>query len=196
MNRIALICAAVALIAAAPQEPSPPLTPVAASTAEPCLPPPRPGPNEGARSPARSRDWYRCTSAEVEAAIRRQCSLEQQPETDAHAACVADRSRALSDRTMDLWGLSAEDLVPARATTTRAAADHACRGQTWRRPEESVQSCSDRLVATDALSLPLPEGRSPTGSGCRRESVRNEDGTGFRFSVRCTETTGVPASPR
>ena len=196
MKRIALICAAFALIAAAPQEPSPPRAPAAAAVAEPCLPPLRSEQTEGTQGPAGSRDWYRCSREEIDAAIQRRCSLEQQPETDAHASCVADRRRVRSERTMEAWGLSEADLTPARTSTTRAAADHACRGQTWRRPAESVQACTDRLVATDALSLPLPEGRSPTEPGCRRESVQNEDGAGFRISVRCTEATGIPASPR
>ena len=83
---------------------------------------------------------------------------------------------------------------PAPATTTREAANRACRGQTWRRPSETVVACTERLVATDALSQPLPQGRDPGEPRCRRETVRREDGTGFSVSVTCEETTGVPAS--
>ena len=85
---------------------------------------------------------------------------------------------------------------PAPVTTTWEGANHACRGQTWRRPSETVLACTERLVSTDALSQPLPEGRSPTEPRCRRESVQREDGTGFSVSVMCHETTVVPASPR
>lgn len=91
---------------------------------------------------------------------------------------------------------------PTAATTgtTWEAANYACRGQTWRRPSETVMACTERLVATDALSQPLPSGRTSQEPQCRRESGRNEAGTGFRFSVTCIETTttpaGTPANPR
>lgn len=92
---------------------------------------------------------------------------------------------------------------PATAATTGTtweAANYACRGQTWRRPSETVLACTERLVATDALSQPLPTGRTSPEPQCRRESGRNEAGNGFRFSVTCIETTTTPArtpvSPR
>jgi hypothetical protein len=86
--------------------------------------------------------------------------------------------------------------APAREPTTWQEANYACRGQTWRRPSETVLACTERLVATDALSRPLPTGRAPTDQRCERQSGRNEDGTGFQFSVTCTETTTTPARPR
>lgn len=93
---------------------------------------------------------------------------------------------------------------PATSVTTTGTswqdANYACRGQTWRRPSETVLACTERLVATDALSRPLPTGRTSQEPQCRRESGRNEDGTGFSFSVTCIETTTTPArtpaSPR
>lgn len=98
-------------------------------------------------------------------------------------------------------GATAPQDPPQPATgTTWEAANYACRGQTWRRPAETVLACTERLVATDALSQPLPTGRTPQEPQCRRESGRNEDGTGFSFSVTCIETTTTPArtpaSPR
>ncbi|MBL0946883.1 hypothetical protein [Brevundimonas sp.] len=83
--------------------------------------------------------------------------------------------------------------APAREPTTWQEANYACRGQTWRRPSETVLACTERLVATDALSQPLPTGRVSQEPQCRRESGRNEAGTGFRFSVTCIETTTTPA---
>ena len=86
--------------------------------------------------------------------------------------------------------------APTREPTTWQEANYACRGQTWRRPSETVLACTERLVATDALSRPLPTGRTSQEPQCRRESGRNEEGTGFSFSVTCIETTTTPARPR
>ena len=195
MKRIALIGVALALGAAAPQEASPPPdAPAAASTTETCLPPLRWAPGEGTPGPVLSRNWYDCTYEENDAAIQRQCTLEQQPGTDAHASCLTARKHRLSSRRFIAWARSRErPAAPPAMTTTWETADHACRGQTWRLPSETLGSCIERLVATDALFQPLPTGREPAEPRCRRESVRNEDGSGFSVSVRCQETTTVPA---
>ena len=197
MKRISASIAALALIAAAPlqttQTVSRPATPGYAATTEPCLiePPLTLWPEEPPELGPGPNYWSDCSTGEAAEAIQRQCALDEQPGTIAHEMCVEHRAEVDANRRAAL----AAESSPTSGTSSKAA-DRACRGQSWRRPGESRQDCIARLVATDALSQPLPEGRQSTGPRCRRESTRNEDGTGFSFSVTCEETTVSPASPR
>lgn len=84
---------------------------------------------------------------------------------------------------------TAEAPAETPARTTPEAADHACRGQLYRRPNETRAACVARLVETDALSAALPRGNPPRQSQCRRESRRSEDGQSFGVSFICEERT-------
>jgi hypothetical protein len=196
MKQIVWIVSAFALMAAAvPERPQTVARPEPgyAASAEPCLADP-PFPDWWSNAPEQPSgpdDWSDCTADEAEAAILRQCATDEQPGTIAHEMCLSTRRERDLRRRADT---PAAD--PPPPGTTWEAANHACRGQTWRRPSETVRACTERLVSTDALSQPLPQGREPTEPQCRRESVQREDGTGFRASVTCTETTSVPARPR
>lgn len=193
MKQIVWIVGAFALVAAAaPERPQAVARPQPgyAASAEPCLADP-PFPDLWSSAPEQPPgpdDWSDCTADEAEAAILRQCAADEQPGMIAHEMCLSTR------RELDLRRRAATPpAAPSPSGTTWEDASRACRGQTWRRPSETVRACTERLVSTDALSQPLPEGREPTGRRCRRETVQREDGTGFRVSVRCTETTSVPA---
>lgn len=193
MKRIVWIVAAFALMAAAESERPQAVTrpePGYARSAEPCLADP-PFPDLWSSAPEQPPgpdDWSDCTADEAEAAILRQCAADEQPGMIAHEMCLSTR------RELDLRRRAATPPAASSPSgTTWEAANHACRGQTWRRPSETVPACTERLVSTDALSQPLPEGREPAEPRCRRETVQREDGTGFRVSVTCTETTSVPA---
>lgn len=84
----------------------------------------------------------------------------------------------------------------AAPRTTPEAADHACRGQLYRRPGETRAACAARLVEADALSAALPQGEAPRAPRCRRESHAGEDGRSFRLSVVCEDRTVTTTSPR
>ncbi len=160
--------------------------------AEPCLIPS----SSESTSQAQARRVLGCTAEERAAAIQRACASEGEAETDAFRTCARGRRANLLSMLAIANPETGEPRTQATATTTWEAANHACRGQTWRQPSETVRDCTERLVSTDALSQPLPQGRAPTEPRCRRESAQREDGTGFSVSVSCTEITVGPVSPR
>ena len=160
--------------------------------AEPCLLPS----SSESTSQAQARRVLGCTAEERAAAIQRACGSEGEAGTDAFRSCARGRRASLLSMLAIARPETGEPRTQATATTTWEAANHACRGQTWRQPSETVRACTERLVSTDALSQPLPQGRAPTEPRCRREGAQREDGTGFSVSVSCTEITVSPPSPR
>lgn len=157
-----------------------------ATTTEPCL---QEDIFDLAASQEDVRTWRDCSAEDVTAAIERQCLIDEPTGTMARDMCISRRRQTEDARRS---GVAAASASPPRATTPEAA-DRACRGPMWRRPDETRQTCIDRLVSTDALSRPLPTGRRASEPQCVRINERNEDGTGFRMSVRCEETTSTPA---
>jgi|GEM_PF-4126065 len=186
MKQIVLTLSACVLVAVVPARSAvvfqSPASPGFATNDEPCLQ--EQGFNFLPDQPDEP-SWVDCTVEEARAAIERQCLVDEPTGTVARQMCITRRQETDDRRRASL---APTEISPPSATTAEAA-DQACRGQMWRHPDETRLACIDRLVATEALSRPLPTGREPTPPGCVRTRERNEDGTGFRVSVRCHETT-------
>ncbi len=126
-----------------------------APTSEPCLTQPPLFQLEPPPASAAPRDWRDCTAEDIEAAIRRQCDLDEEPGMIAHGICLERRreniARALERSTGGAPSHSTtieEGVADDRRETTDAPVQDrdVCRRERYSRHDETGASAGVRVV--------------------------------------------------